>query len=224
VLFVGNSYTYVNHLPSTFEFLAFAGNHSVEAEAVAEGGESLAEHVGSGDVQEALRSAMWNIVVLQERSAVPASERGRQTKMYPAARQLVSTIEAAGAQPMFFLTWAHRDGWPENGLTSYASMQSAVDAGYFGIARNLHVAVAPVGDAWSAMLSEEQRAGRRPGLWVFDGSHPTVMGTYLAACVFYATIFRESPIGLPYSDGIVPEEAARLQATASQIVLGDSAK
>jgi len=125
---------------------------------------------------------------------------------------------------MFFLTWAHRDGWPEHGLTSYASMQSAVDAGYRGIARNLHTAVAPVGDAWAAVLGEEQRAGRRAGLWVHDGSHPTVMGTYLAACVFYATIFRESPIGLPYDDGIPAKEVARLQAAASQITLGGSAK
>lgn len=220
MLFVGNSYTYTNDLPAIFEYLAYAGNHSVEAEEVAEGGESLANHVDSGDVKEALRSARWNVVVLQEQSEIPASERLRETEMYPAARQLVGTIRAAGAQPMFFVTWAHRDGWPEGGLGNYSSMQAAVDAAYLGIARKLHVAVAPVGDAWSARLNEERHAGQHPFLWASDGSHPTRMGTYLTACVFYAAIFRESPVGLPYDDRMPAKEAAGLQAIASHTVLG----
>jgi hypothetical protein len=29
-----------------------------------------------------------------------------------------------------------------------------------------------------------------------DGSHPNTLGSYFAACVFYATIFGESPVGL----------------------------
>jgi hypothetical protein len=220
VLFVGDSYTYVNRLPAIFEYLALAGGHSAEAEEVAEGGESLANHVDSGDVKKALASAKWNVVVLQEQSEIPASERLRQTQMYPAARQLVGSIQAAGAQPMFFVTWAHRDGWPENGLRNYASMQAAVDFGYLDIARNLHVAVAQAGDAWSARLNEERHAGQQSLLWASDGSHPTRMSTYLVACVFYAAIFRESPIGLSYDDGIPAKEAAGLQAIASEVVLG----
>ncbi len=85
---------------------------------------------------------------------------------------------------MFFLTWARRNGWPANGLLGYDTMQAAVDDGYLAIAHDLHVAVAPVGYAWSTTLSEERHADRRAGLWRLDGSHPTVKGTYLAACVF----------------------------------------
>ena len=36
-----------------------------------------------------------------------------------------------------------------------------------------------------------------PRLWIADGNHPTVEGTYLAACVFYTAIYRESAEGLP---------------------------
>jgi hypothetical protein len=104
----------------------------------------------------------------------------------------------------------------------YTSMQSAVDEGYLVIARDLHAAVAPIGYAWSATLSEERDAGRHAGLWRQDGSHPAIRGTYLAACVFYAAIFREAPSGLPYRAGLSSGEAARLQATASKVVLGDS--
>jgi hypothetical protein len=46
------------------------------------------------------------------------------------------------------------------------------------------------------------------------------MGTYLVACVFYAAIFRESPVGLPYDDRMPAKEVAELQAIASHTVLG----
>lgn len=52
-------------------------------------------------------------------------------------------------------------------------------------------------------------------LWQDDGSHPTVAGTYLAACVFYGVIFGESPRGLSYHDGLTSNEAAYLQSVAA---------
>jgi hypothetical protein len=216
VLFIGNSYTYVNDLPVMFARLANAGDHAVEAGMVAEGGASLADHAASLETGTALRSAKWNVVVLQEQSEIPSSGRLRQTLMYPAARQLVRMIREVGAQPMFYLTWAHRDGWPANGLFGYTSMQSAIDEGYSIIARELHVTVAPVGEAWSDALSREAHSG----FWQTDGSHPTVKGTYLAACVFYATIFGQSPEGLRYHADLPDREAAELQVIASSAVLG----
>lgn len=224
VLFVGDSYSYVNDLPAVLEGLARAGHHLMQTGLVAGPGESLTDHVASQDARRSLQSAKWDVVVLQEQSQIPASEHLRQTEMYPAALQLVGMIRNAGAQPMFFVTWAESYGWPANGLLDYRSMQSAVDEGYLTIAHGLHAAVAPVGYAWSATLSEERRADRHAGLWRLDGSHPTARGTYLAACVFYAALFRETPIGLSYHAGLLGGEAAKLQGIASEVVLGDSAK
>jgi hypothetical protein len=48
-----------------------------------------------------------------------------------------------------------------------------------------------------------------------DHKHPSATGTYLAACVFYATIFGKSPEGLPGRIGGMSDgEARRLQAIA----------
>ena len=33
----------------------------------------------------------------------------------------------------------------------------------------------------------------------FDGSHPNMLGTYLASCVIFASITQKSPKGLQYS-------------------------
>jgi uncharacterized protein DUF4886 len=220
ILFVGNSYTTVNDLPSVFNNLARSGGHRVETGTAAVDGWTLADHVGSSATAAKLASAKWDIVVLQEQSQIPSVPQLRETQMFPAARRLVGTIRNLGARPIFYLTWARRDGWPENGLPNYASMQSAIDDGYLSIAGEQRATVAPVGDAWSALLGKEAPAT----LWQEDGSHPTAAGTYLAACVFYATIFRESPTGASYHAGLPADEAAKIQEVAAAAVLGDPAK
>ncbi|HEY8751088.1 MAG TPA: hypothetical protein VIM11_24105 [Tepidisphaeraceae bacterium] len=63
---------------------------------------------------------------------------------------------------------------------------------YLSIGRTLEVLVVPVGVAW-------QSAFKRNSKLVLpdkDGSHPDPLGSYLAACVFYATLFKASPVGL----------------------------
>lgn len=220
VLFIGNSYTTVNDLPSVFANLARSGGHRVETATAAVDGWTLAQHAGSPATAAKLAAASWDIVVLQEQSQVPSVEEFRQTEMYPAARQLVSSIRNRGARPLFYLTWGRRDGWPENGMADYASMQASIDQGYAAIGADQRVAIAPVGDAWATLVTY----GTGAPLWQEDGSHPTEAGTYLAACVFYATIFRESPEGLRYHASLSAEAAATIQAVANETVLGDPAK
>jgi hypothetical protein len=220
VLFVGNSYTTVNDLPAVFSNLAHSGGHRAETGTAAGDGLTLADHAGSSATAALLASKSWDIVVLQEQSQIPSVEQLRQEQMYPAARRLVGTIRNQGARPLFYLTWARRDGWPENGMSTYASMQSAIDHGYLAIAADQRAAVAPVGVAWATLVSR----GTATELWQLDGSHPTAAGTYLAACVFYATIFRESPTGLMYHSSLSSEAAATIQAVAAETVLGDPVK
>jgi hypothetical protein len=167
-----------------------------------------------------LSSSKWDFVVLQEQSQLPAVEQLRRQQMYPAAQLLVRRIRDAGARPILFMTWAHRAGWPENGLPDYRSMQLQVDAGYLAIARELAVRVAPVGYAWSAAYGNDPRLE----LWQSDGIHPSELGTYLAACVFYAAIFRQSPEASTYRAGVSEDSARVLQATAAHIVLDSPAQ
>jgi hypothetical protein len=58
--------------------------------------------------------------------------------------------------------------------------------------------VAHVGEAWAAYRATEQVvAPAHSALFFTDGSHPSTAGTYLAACVLYATLYGTSPEGLP---------------------------
>ena len=215
ILFIGNSYTYVNDLPGTFAKLANAGGHPVDVEMEAQGGWSLSEHLNSSVTLDKISSSKWNFVALQEQSEIPAVEQSRTQEMFPAARSLVQRIEQGGAQPILFLTWAHRDGLPAYGMNNYDAMQFQINQGYLGMAQELNVPVAPVGVAWTTVRG----AYPQLTLWQDDGSHPTMTGTYLAACVFYAVIFRQSPAGLNYTAGLPNETAQSLQTIAGQTVL-----
>jgi hypothetical protein len=215
VLFIGNSYTYVNDLPGMFAGLGRSGGHRVETGMAAKGGWTLSAHAGSSETLDKLKWSKWDFVVLQEQSQVPSVEQYRVGSMYPAARSLVRQIKATGAAPVFFLTWAHREGWPKNGLNGYESMQLQIERGYLAIGQELHVVVAPIGYAWLMA----RRHHPHLDLWQRDGSHPKEQGTYLAASVFYATLFRQSPEGLAYLAHLPEEIAHELQRIASQAVL-----
>jgi hypothetical protein len=90
------------------------------------------------------------------------------------------------------------------------------------IARELGATVAPVGVAWKKALVADPKLV----LHQADKSHPNPRGSYLAACVFYATLLDKSPLGLPGElrrgwktlVQIPPEEAKRLQEIAWQTV------
>jgi hypothetical protein len=217
ILFIGNSYTSVNDLPGMFARLAGAGGHAVETGMAAPGGWTLSAHAGSAETLRKLRSAKWDIVALQEQSQVPAVESARTQAMYPGGRLLVRQIEAIGAKPIFFVTWARRDGWAEQGLADYEAMQAQISRGYLAIAQELGVPAAPVGEAW--LIARRQHPELE--LWQADGSHPSELGTYLAACVFYAAIFRQSPEGLRYVAHVPKETATALQRAAADVVLND---
>ncbi len=64
------------------------------------------------------------------------------------------------------------------------------------------------------MTQEEPELALR----IDDRRHPSVAGTYLAACTFFAALYDRSPEGLDYDAGLGAETAAYLQRVAWQTV------
>jgi hypothetical protein len=217
ILFVGNSLTFFNNLPETFAELARSGGHAVEVGISAQGGQTLAEHSTSATTLKKITGQRWDYLVLQEQSRIPAIAAQRNRQMVPAARLLDEKGAESGAHTVLFLAWASREGLPRAGFEDYAAMQAAIEAGYLEVAGEIGAMVAPVGMAWQRALEEHQELE----LWARDGSHPTPAGTYLAACVFYATLLGESPEGASYLAGLPEETAWFLQSVAADTVLRD---
>lgn len=213
VLFIGNSHTFFNDLPGMFAELARAGGYEVEVDMSAQGGWSLSDHAASAISLDKIEQKNWDYVILQERPLLIIENPDEQS--YPAIRLLYDKVSEKGATLVLFMTWGPRDGLPDVGYKNYDETQAQICAGYMDIANELDVVVAPVGIAWQNAIKRDPQLN----LWNLDGIHPSMEGSYLSACVFYATIFQQSPEGLTYRADL-PEEIARfLQVIAAETVL-----
>jgi type II secretory pathway pseudopilin PulG len=212
VLFLGNSYTMASNLPQLVADLAAAAgnNPALTHDTHLVGGASLESLWNDGTSVKKIRQGGWDFVVLQEQSMRPIQDEG---DMDTYARLFCTEIRAVSAIPLFFMTWARQKA---------PTTQPLITNAYLRITRAEHAEVAPVGMAWQSSLQQ------RPQLILHasDGSHPSPTGSYLAACVFYASIFDKSPQGLPSSldtgQGttvtLAPADAAFLQGVAWQTV------
>lgn len=220
LLFIGNSYTSVNDLPHLFTQLAASNHHGVVTDMSAPGGYTLYQHSIYSDTLAKINAQKWDVVILQDQSFMPALEKMRTQEMDPGVRLLAAKIRDAGSQPMLYLTWGRQKGLPEQGFADYASMQAQLTKGYMDIAQEEKIPVAPVGEAWKTALGHDASAP----LWGPDGSHPSVQGTYLAACVFYAAIYQQTPEGLDYTAGLSKDAVFAMQVAATETVLADKGR
>lgn len=214
VLFLGNSYTYFNDLPALVTAIGEATpGRAIEAETIAEGGATFADHWMNANVQTRLDEGDLDAVVLQAQSLEPVFG----AEGFVAFGELLGdAVAEAGADGVWFSTWARRDGDPiyAGGLDP-ASLTESLELRYRGQARRHDDRVARVGAAWQLALDE------LPGvdLYAPDGSHPTLAGSWLAACVIHQAITARTPrVPDPPPDGLPADTAAALCALAARVV------
>ncbi len=227
VLFIGNSYTGVNNLPGMLAELANANNDLLIYDSNTPGGYTLGAspnlHCENTTTLNKINSDNWDYVVLQEQSQIPTVEYYRENTMYYGARILDSLIHENNecTQTLFYLTWGRKFGGLQN-LGDYSSvdfvdfnqMQDTLTSAYLEIAQELNATVSPVGVAWKKCIA----ANPDINLFSSDNSHPSIYGTYLTACVFYATIFQKTPFGISFYSSLNEEEAKILQNIAESTV------
>lgn len=207
VLFVGNSFIYYNNsLHNHYRKLVSASGHQFDKPSRARSktisGGHLPEHRGGIPVVVAAES--WDVVVMQGHSLGPISE-ATAPAFRDAARDYAAIIREHDARPVFFMTWAY-SGMPE--------MTARLDAAYTRIGSELDAQVVPVGLAFETVAVERPDLALRTD----DAKHPSMAGTYLAACTFFAALHNASPEGLNYSAGLAANDAEYLQQVAWETV------
>jgi hypothetical protein len=93
-------------------------------------------------------------------------------------------------------------------------MQAELRQSYLNLANQNSALVAPVGVAWW----EAMKRVTLIELYNADQSHPAYTGSYLAACVFYGTMYRRSPLGLNWYGSLDSTTATFLQTVAHDVV------
>jgi hypothetical protein len=199
VLFIGNSFTARNELPVLIAKMAAVKGNRIDHKLISAGGASLRTHWNGASARKEIASRRYDYVVLQEQSTLPIKNAQR---FYQNARLFDEAIKEAGARTMLYMTWARLNA-PES--------QAALTSAYTTIGRELGAIVVPVGVAWEKYLAKHQE----PVLHDRDQSHPTLAGSFLAACVFFGTLFGENPTGYDCEvDGLDKEDRVRLEKSA----------
>ena len=220
LLFMGNNYTQANDLPFLVSQLAASGHHQVFYDKLVGAGSTLGQLSISDKVFHVITGEKRDYIILQDQSVNPALEEQRKSEFYPAVRYLDEIIDRGGAKTLLFMTWGRPKGMYENGFNDFDSMQTQVTKGYMAIAKELNLPVAPVGEAFRNALKQDASAA----LWGTDGSDPSLEGSYLAACVFYAVLYKTSPVGLEFTAGLSKEQARAMQTAAAKTVLTDPSR
>ena len=219
ILFVGNSYFYYNdslhnHVQRMVVASGVLGDAEPSYKSATIGGAALRDHAVSHLVDHAnLRvDDPFELVILQGISSAALTEESR-TRFNEAATRHAATIRAAGAKPVFYMTPAyapaHRRYSPD--------MTAQTARLYIDTANRLDAMVIPVG------LAFEEALRRRPDIVLhkpFDSSHPSMLGTYLAAATVFATLYGQSPAGNPYDyfGAVSAKDALFLQQVAQDTV------
>jgi uncharacterized protein (TIGR03382 family) len=177
-------------------------------------------------------------VILQDQSQVPGFPQTEPEwqASYDGAIVLDGLADTAGAETLFFLTWGRREGDLQNPnlFPDFPTMQAALTGGYVAYRDATSTGdrptwIAPVGPAFALVYDDVVAGGGDPldpssrfwRLYVDDGSHPSALGTYLAACVFYDAITGEACAGREATT-VDPLDAEWLQEAADAVVFDDS--
>ena len=218
VLFVGNSYYYYNnslhnHVSNLVKVADPALGAQLNFKSSTIGGAALNHHNLShllvpGQIGVA-KPFQW--VVMQGGSSEPLSSKRREVFRQTAVAN-AELIRANGGQVALYMTHAyvapHRQVKPQNIV--------ATESMYVEVGNEIDALVIPVG------LAFEEAYRRLPALRFHhpDGTHPSLLGTYLAACTTYATLYGRSPVGNAYrAEGLIDEAVAtQLQQIAQDVV------
>ena len=180
LLFVGNSYTYANNLPHIVSLLSEGtGTKLITAKSTA-GGAFLYHH-WNGErglkSREIIKNGNFDVVVLQDNSMSAINSPDSLLKY---AALLTELVRQTGAKPYLYNTWARK---------KVPQFQKTINEVYGEAALENHVNRVPVGSAWELAIKT------RPSIELFiaDGSHPSVLGTFLTAYIFVGAITNEVP-------------------------------
>ena len=129
------------------------------------------------------------------------------------AKDVIKTIQKSGAEAALYMIHAY----VEPHKNANPGMIKDIKKMYIDVGNENNVLVIPVGIAF------ENAYTAKPDIELhksFDGSHPSLLGTYLAACVVFASITHQTPLNIKYNyyDQISNTDIAFLQEVAHKTV------
>lgn len=190
ILFIGNSYTLNNAMPSIFEKVAKSTGKNVEVTMNAKGGHTFEMHCQRPEMFETIKSKKWDYVILQGFSlelSYPVEKI--DTATIPYFNKILDSIYTNNpcTNVMLYMTWGYENGHTkEDSTDTFLKMADRVEFGYTYLSELFNIPIVPVGYSWKGIRAQHTDVK----LYDADQMHPSIFGSYLAACTFYSAIFK----------------------------------
>jgi len=223
VCWLGNSYTYANDLPGLVSQIATADGNTLVKDQSTPGGHTLQGHSTNATSLSKISANTWDYVVLQDQSQMPSFPWSQvESDVLPYAEILCDSIRSANpcAVPLFYNTWGRRDGDSQwDSINTFTKMNQRLYNGYTVMADMNAGKRTPVGNGFAHVGDDLGSPIAFNSLYQTDGSHPSIYGSYLAACMFYEMIFEQTSQGNTFlPSGISASDATYLQNVANHIL------
>lgn len=198
ILFVGNSYLYYNdslhnHVRRIVDELQPGIGDSLQYKSATIGGAALWHHAINNLLAPGKLGVdkPFDLVVFQGGSAEVLGDK-RRSAFYKTAKFYTEKARETGAEVAFYMTHAYVPPHKR----ARVDMIETIAESYIKAGTDNSAMVIPVG------LAFDRAYKARPYIQLhksFDGSHPSMLGTYLAACVVYLSIYGGSIDNLTYT-------------------------
>jgi hypothetical protein len=222
LLFIGNSYTYVNDLPSLISSIAKDFNIKIEKDQSTPGGYHLFEHITNTNTLSKIESQKWDYVIIQDQSVTPSMPIDNlngniEYAVVPLANKIYDNNP--NSTIMYYQTWGRRDGYTIVSDKVYEydfkSHNKALREGYQRYADATNAEIAPIGDIWEKLYFDTKIPFIKTEMWSSDGSHPSAIGSYITAVCFATKLFNINPLNIKYNYNLKPEIANYIKESNS---------
>lgn len=208
-------------MPDLVKQLARSTGNEVIHASSAPGGFTFSQHGTEPATLSLIAQGNWHYVVLQEQSQRPSFPDAQvEADVYPYAKKLDSIVrkQNACAKTLFYMTWGRKNGDAGNcgffpPLCTYAGMDSLLQLRYTNMADSVNGLISPVAKVWRYLRTNNPSID----LYDADESHPSLAGSYAAACAFYAVMFKKDPVLCTYNGGLSATDAATIKAAAKKV-------
>jgi len=218
VLFLGNSYTGVNNLPQIINDVALSVGDTLIFESNTPGGYHLIDHSLDIVSQNKIMAGGWDYIVLQGQSREPITYPSLFSQGFGNLHTQIRQYNPC-TTIMPYMTWGRKNGDASNCLSipvmcTYLGMDTTLRDKYLEKTDEVNGEVSPVSVVWRYLRQNHPSIE----LYQVDESHPSVAGSYAAACCFYAAIFKKDPTLITYDFSLNATDASIIRSAAKTIV------
>jgi len=178
ILYIGNSLTYVNDLPSMIAAIAKQDSTIITYTSLAYPDYSLEDHWNEGKLQGEIEKGNYDFVIAQQGpSALPES----QVLLLESATKLAELCKKYNTKLVLYMVWPSkaRSFDLDNVISSYTNAAEKTSS-----------LLCPAGLAWKYAWEADPSLP----LYSFDNFHPSVMGSLLAAITIYGSLANKNDV------------------------------